>query len=487
MAQPYSPPCQDSRIRAEPCPEAEARLPARAVQSRGLAACILASSMAFIDGSALTVALPALKADLSDNVLAVQWVLNGYVLALASLTMVGGSLVDSFGRTRMLIWGCIGFAVASAACALSAGAVSLISARVAQGAAAALVTPASLALIGELFAKSQRSKAIGVWAAASALTTAGGPLFGGWLVEAFGWRSIFWINLPIAAATVFLLMTLPRSQLRTRRSFDVPGAVLLALGLLVFAVAMSWIAPLENGAHASNAASGTSNSLPLFVVALCLFAAFWFWQGKSEHPLLPRYVFRSRSFTGLNLATVAIYAGLSIMFFLLPFELIERRGMSPLESGLVFLPFTLCVGFLSRNFGAIADRAGIRPMLIAGALIAAVGFAGFALMQGAPLWRSIILPMTICGLGFAVIVAPLTAGVMASVDDADEGLASGVNNTASRVAQMIGVALAALFAATTTGYAIGLWLASLMCAVGAVTIALTFAGSTPAPSGGIAS
>ncbi len=474
MAQPYSPPCQDSQIRAEPCPEAAGRLPSSRVQTRGLAACILASSMAFIDGSALTVALPALKEDFAGNVVAVQWVLNGYILALASLTMVGGSLVDTHGRARMLIWGCIGFALASVACALAPGAISLIAARVAQGAAAALVTPASLALIGELFAKSERSKAIGVWAAASALTTAGGPLLGGWLVETFSWRAVFWINLPIAGLAIALLATLPASNVRTPKQFDIPGSLLLAFGLFVFAIAMSVISPMEGGEGGSALEFGWIATTMLFAAALTFFIGFWIWERKTDHPLLPGYVFRSRAFTGLNLATVAIYAGLSVMFFLMPFELIERRDMTPVQSGLVFLPFTLCVGFLSRTFGGLSDQIGLRPMLIAGATIAAIGFALFAIGQGAPAWRSLIMPMTISGIGFALVVAPLTAGVMGSVDETDEGLASGINNTASRVAQMFGVALAALFAATSTGYVIGLWLAALMSAVGAATIALTF-------------
>lgn len=474
MAQPYSPPCQESLILVEPCPEQAGRLPNFGIQTRGLIACILASSMAFIDGSALTVALPALKSDLEENVMAVQWVLNGYILALAALTMIGGSLVDTFGRSRMLTWGCVGFAVASAACASASGALPLILSRVAQGAAAAIVTPASLALIGELFAKSERSKAIGVWAAASALTTAGGPVLGGWLVELFGWRAVFWINLPIAAVAIALLVTLQKPEVRTPRRFDVPGSVLLALGLLVFALAMSFISPFEKETIAAEQNQTPSFALLLFCISAALFTGFWLWQQKTDHPLLPSYIFRSRTFTGLNLATLALYAGLSIMFFLLPFELMERRGLSPIEAGLVFLPFTLCVGLLSRSIGAMADKVGVKPLLIAGSSIAAAGFIWFAFDQSAGLWRGIIAPMTICGLGFAALVAPLTTGVLANVDDADEGLASGINNTVSRIAQMVGVAIAALFASTVTGYVTGLCLAGFMSIVGAFMIATTF-------------
>ena len=262
--------------------------------------------------------------------------------------------------------------------------------------------------------------------------------------------------------------------MRTRRQFDIAGSILLALSLLVFALAMSFIAPLEGETTSTEPDQASALTPLLFAAAAALFAGFWLWQQRTDHPLLPGYVFRDRTFTGLNLATIALYAGLSIMFFLLPFELIERRGLSPTESGMVFLPFTLCVGFLSRSFGAMADRLGIKPMLMAGSAITAIGFAWFAIDQGAGLWRSVIVPMTICGLGFAALVAPLTAGVLANVEDKDEGLASGINNTASRIAQMIGVALAAVFATSVAGYMIGLWLAAALSLLGAIIIAATF-------------
>ncbi|MEL7313247.1 MAG: MFS transporter, partial [Pseudomonadota bacterium] len=334
--------------------------------------------MAFIDGSALTVALPALKQEFGGNVSVVQWVLNGYVLALAALTMIGGAMADAFGRARILMWGTTAFALASAACALAPSSLILICARVAQGVAAALVTPASLALIGELFAKDDRGRAIGIWAGASSLAAAGGPILGGWLVETLSWRAVFWINLPLAALALLLLTGLPKRRGDAEGQFDVLGSVLLALALCAVAFALSAIAPTENAAgHDAGDANWLLSGL-MFSAAGALLLAFWIWQGRATHPLLPRYIFTSRTFAGLNVATIGLYTGLSIVFFLLPFELIERRGMTAVEAGLVFLPFTLCVAFLSKRFGQLADRVGLRRMLIAGSLLAAIGFAAFA-------------------------------------------------------------------------------------------------------------
>lgn len=482
MAQPYVPPCQEPQIRAEPCPAEAGREPDRATKRTVLAACILASSMAFIDGSALTVALPALAEDFSGNLQAVQWVLNGYVLALAALTMVGGSLADTYGRARVLALGCAGFALASVACALSPNAASLIAARIAQGAAAAIVTPASLALIGQVFPKSERSTAIGTWAAASALTTAGGPILGGWLTETFGWPAIFWMNIPLAAVAIALLGLARLVPFTQPRPFDGLGALLLALTLAAFAMGLSAIAPSEGGIEAASPHE-TGPAISFYLAASLLgLALFALSQRRSTHPMLPGYILKSRAFNGLNLATLFLYAGLSVMFFLVPFELIAARGLTASEAGLAFLPFTLAVGLLSRPFGAFADRFGTRPALIAGPLLAAIGFALMARGGEAGLGLGILAPMTVAGLGFALLVAPLTSAVMASVANEDEGLASGINNTASRIAQLIGVAAAAAFAALPAGFAVGLDAAALLCVIGAALAAFTLPGAAPKPA-----
>ena len=224
MAQPFVEPCSSGIINAEPCPGELGREVAPWRRQIVLAGCVLASSMAFIDGSALTVALPALRADFGADLVSIQWVINAYVLALASLTLIGGALADVYGKARMLAVGCVLFGLASAACALAPSAAWLIAARAVQGVAAAIVTPASLALIGATYPRDERNQAIGVWAAASALTTAGGPVLGGWLVDSFGWQTIFWINPPLALVAVGILLAFAPEDLREPRRFDMIGA-----------------------------------------------------------------------------------------------------------------------------------------------------------------------------------------------------------------------------------------------------------------------
>ena len=243
MAQSFVEPCSRGVIDAEPCPRELGREAPPLRRRMVLAACVLASSMAFIDGTALPVALPSLRADFGADLASVQWVLNGYTLALASLTLIGGALADVYGKARMLALGCVLFGLASAACALAPSAAWLIAARFAQGAAAAIVTPASLALIGATYPRAERNRAIGVWAAASALTTAGGPVLGGWLTETFGWPSVFWINPPLALAAVGLLLIFAPKDCRIQRRFDLIGAAILASAIGALAWALSQTRP----------------------------------------------------------------------------------------------------------------------------------------------------------------------------------------------------------------------------------------------------
>ncbi len=461
MAQPFVEPCSRGIIAAAPYPRARGR---KIVSRRGivLAACVLASSMAFIDGSALTVALPKLRAYFGADLTSVQWILNGYVLALASLTLIGGAIADVYGKARMLSIGCLLFGLASAACAIAPSALWLIAFRVVQGIAAAIVTPASLALIGATFPKKERNQAIGVWAAASALTTAGGPVLGGWLTEAYGWQWVFAINPPLALIAVALLTGFAPTDRREPRKFDFAGAAIIASALGALAWALSQIGP-DGSVHGILIAVVAG----LGVVALVVYA---FWERTSRHPMTPPRLWRNRTFTGLNAATVLIYAGLSIMFFLLSFDMIDRRGLSPIDAGLAFLPFTLGVGLLSKIFGGIADSIGARTMLIAGPLGAALAYVWMALGKTAALTLGVIAPMTLLGISFAVLVAPLTASVMSSVPDSDEGLASGVNNAVARAAQLAGVALAAGVASYSLGYQAGLIAAAASSVAGAVTV-----------------
>ena len=471
MAQPIVEPCCRGIIEAEPYPHALGREIAPRRRALVLTACVLASSMAFIDGSALTVALPRLRADLGADFAAVQWVLNGYMLALASLTLIGGSLADVYGKARILALGSVLFGLASIACALAPSVEWLIAARVAQGVAAAIFTPASLALIGATYPKDERNRAIGVWAAASALTTAGGPVLGGWLTESLGWPAVFWINPPIALVAVGILLAFAPEDRRERRPFDLPGAAILAAALCSLAWALGRIGP--GAPHATGARASSSATAIAVVLGVGGLVAYAFWERVSRQPMTPPRLVRNRAFLGLNLATLAIYGGLSIMFFLLPFDLIDRRGLMSTEAGLVFLPFTLGVGLLSRAMGGVADKFGARTMLVLGPLGAALAYGWLALGRDMSLWVGVIAPIALLGVSFAVLVAPLTASVMSSVEEADEGLASGINNAASRIAQLAGIALAAGVASYAAGYEAALTAAAIASIIGAVIVAAT--------------
>lgn len=463
-------PCLRSVIDAQPCPEEAGWMGPRLQRRLVLAACILASSMAFIDGSALTVALPALRDDLGADLGAIQWIINAYVLALAAFVLIGGAMADVYGKSRILTIGCVSFAAASAACALSATAEMLIAARFFQGLAAAVVAPASLALIGATYQKQDRNKAIGVWASASALTTAGGPLLGGWLTENFGWASIFWLNPPLAAAAVGLLLAARPEDHPETRAFDIQGAALLALALGALAWGLSAVGPSEASEGAAAGLHISAGAIVAFIAGAALLGAYWFWEKRSDHPMTPPRLFANGDFTALNLATLFIYAALSVIFFLLPFELVDRRGLSATEAGAAFLPFTLALGFLASPVGALADRFGVRPMLAGGAGLASFAFILFIVLRDASFVGGVLGPMAILGLAFAAIVGPLTAAVMSSVEDRDEGLASGVSNAASRIAQLLGVALAAGLAGLSAGYVIALGVAAVVALAGAAII-----------------
>ncbi|WP_245474868.1 MFS transporter [Bradyrhizobium sp. Leo121] len=480
-AQPFIEQCGRGVIDAEPCPREPGQETAPWGRRMVLTACVIASSMAFIDATALPVALPRLRADLGADLASVQWILNGYMLALASLTLIGGALADVYGKARMLASGCVLFGLASAACALAPSPAWLIAARGAQGAAAAIVTPASLALIGATYRRAERNRAIGIWAAASALTTAGGPVLGGWLTETFGWPSVFWINPPLALVAVGVLLVFAPKDGRIQRPFDVIGAAILASALGALAWALSQIGRSEAWAAAGASARTTTALTIVAGLGIVGIAVYAIWERGSAHPMTPPRLVENRAFLGLNVATLMVYTGISIMFFLLPFELVDRRTLSSTDAGLAFLPFTLGVGLLSNVFGGLADKIGARTMLIAGPAGAALAYLWMALGQKESLMLGVIVPMALLGLSFAVLVAPLTASVMSSVDQTDEGLASGVNNAASRIAQLVGAALAAGVASFESGYKVGLVVAAATSICGAF-----IAATTPTPAVAIA-
>jgi EmrB/QacA subfamily drug resistance transporter len=420
--------------------------------------------MVFIDGSALTVALPRLRAFFGADLAATQWVLNGYVLALAALTLTGGALADVYGKARVLRYGCLSFGMASLACIFAPTIEWLIAARVVQGITAALVTPASLALIGATYPKEERNGAIGIWAAASSLTTAAGPVLGGWLTQEFGWQYVFAINLPLSLIVVTLLIAYAPTDRHEQRRFDLTGAAILAGALTALAWALSQVGP--QGARAQNNIL-IGGATTFGIVALVGFAA---WERSSRHPMAPPWLLANRPFVALNTMTLLVYTGLAVTFFLLSFDLIDRRHLTPTDAGLAFLPFTLGAGLLSRPFGLLANKVGARVMLIIGPLGAAFAYILLALGEEASLTPGVLIPMSLLGISFAALVPPLTASVLSSVRDENEGLASGVNNAVSRIAQLVGIALAAGLA--SVGYVTCLIIAAALCVAAAIVTLL---------------
>src|SRR5258705_5274404 len=326
-----------------------------------LPATILGSSMSFIDGSVVNVALLAMHRSLETSFGTMQWVINGYMLTLASLILIGGSAGDRFGRRRMFMIGLVGFAAASLACGLAPSASWLIGARLAQGVAAALLTPASLAIIGATYSGEARGPAIGTWAAAGALTTALGPPLGGWLVDVVGWRSIFFINLPVAAVALLLATKLPADRgIEDSKTLDRSGALLaaLSLGLLSYG-----LFALGEGARL----------MATIAIAASVPAAWLFirTEARAEAPMMPLALFRNADFSGANALTVLLYAALGGALFLLPYLLIEVHGYSAMAAGAAFLPFSAIMGLGSRRAGGLVERFGPRPPPIIGPAVAA--------------------------------------------------------------------------------------------------------------------
>jgi EmrB/QacA subfamily drug resistance transporter len=400
-----------------------------------LAASIVGSSLAFIDGTVVNVALPAIQRDLSASVYQAQWVVESYALLLASLLLVGGALGDRLGRRRIFLIGVGIFGAASLACALSQSVAQLIAARAVQGLGAALLVPGSLALISMAFAEHERGPAFGTWAAFSGITSAAGPLVGGYLIDRFSWHWAFAVNIPL----VVIVFAITRARVPESRPaagharLDWQGALLATAGLggLVFAFieapSRSWRSP-----EVLLALGGGLASMAAFLVA----------EQRHEAPMFPLRLLRNRHFTGANLLTLLLYGALGGGLFFMPLNLIQVQGLSATAAGASLLPFVAIMFVLSRWAGGLVERYGPRPPLIVGPSLAAAGFALLMLPGTSAGYFAGFMPgICVLGLGMTVAIAPLTTTVMNSVGRESAGTASGVNNAMSRVAGLLGIAV----------------------------------------------
>ncbi|WP_280259973.1 MFS transporter [Nocardia abscessus] len=432
-----------------------------------LLATILGSSVASLDATVVNIALPRIGESLETDVAGLQWTLNGYTLTLASFILLGGSLGDKLGRRRVFVSGTIAFAIASVLCGAATTIEMLVAARILQGVAGAMLMPGSLALISSSIDQRDQGAAIGLWSGFGGVAGAFGPFLGGWLIDLAGWRSIFFLNVPLAVVVVLVaLRHVPESRdPNAATRLDVPGALVVALALGALTL-------------------GLIDTMPLLIVAgVALLAAFVLIELRSDHPLVPPALFGSRVFTAANLVTFAVYAALGGVFFLLVLELQLVAGYSPLMSGVATVPITLIMLLLSAPAGRWAQAHGPRIPMTAGPLLAAAGLVLLLRIGPETTYFTDVLPgVLVFGLGLAVLVAPLTGAVLGAVPASEAGIASGVNNAVARTAQLLAVAalpgLAGISgalgdpAAFDDGFATAMWLCVGLLVLGAMLAAV---------------
>jgi EmrB/QacA subfamily drug resistance transporter len=432
-------------------------------------ACILGSVIVFVDSTVVNVALPAIQDDLGGGLSLQQWVVDAYLLTLGSLLLVGGSLGDLFGARRLFLIGIASFGLASILCAAAPDGTTLILARGLQGATGAILTPAGLAVIATTFSGEERGAAIGAWTAWTGIAFVIGPLAGGWLVEHASWRWVFLVNVPFALVTGALVVyAVPRKQPTgvRRAKVDVVGGLLCALGLAgpVFALIeeprLGWGDPLI---------------LLTFFGGIAIFAVFIWWERRAPQPMLPLRLFQRRNFTFANVETLTVYAGLSTLTFFLVLYLQQIVGYSALKSGFALIPITIVMFLLSPRVGRLSMRLGPRLFMGVGPLIAGAALLTFVrLGRDVNYWTELLPALLVFSIGLSMIVAPLTATVLADAGESDAGIASGVNNAVARVAGLLGIAVVgALVAGSTnqldlTGFRMSMLITALLVGAGSI-------------------
>jgi EmrB/QacA subfamily drug resistance transporter len=426
-------------------PESAGTLHTGSARGRWLiTAAVLGSGVAFLDGSVVNAALPAIADDLHTDLAGLQWVLNGYLLTLGSLLVIGGSLGDRFGRRRLFVIGLVAFGLASLLCGLAPTTVLLVGARCVQGVAAALLVPGSLAIISASFAVRDRGTAIGLWSGLGTVSLAIGPFLGGWLIESVSWRAVFFVNLPIVAVAVYLTVRhVPESlDPDADHSVDVAGGSALVLGLA--GVVYALIDGPAKGWGVVEVVAGVAG-----VIALVAFVVI---ELRAAHPMVSLGVFRSRQFSGANLTTFVVYGGLGVTTFLVVVYLQTRLGYSPLEAGASLLPLTVLMLLFSARTGRLAQRIGPRLPMTLGPIVAGAGMAMYTLVEpGRSFWVSVLPAATVMAAGMAITVAPLTATVLAAVHDRHAGLGSAINNAVARIGGLLAIAVVPAVAGIAVG------------------------------------